>query len=75
MKIKVLTFGILTDYYPSEFEVDVKNLKDLLYQMAEKFPLLTEMELRVAVNNVVVNVDHEINFNDVVAIMPPYSGG
>ena len=80
MKIKLLFFGITTDLLKTsslDFEVSnnssVQNLKsDLL----AKYPQLQNIDsYAIAVNESYANDDLALQENDVVAIIPPVSGG
>ena len=80
MKIKLLFFGITTDLLKTsslDFEVSnnssVQNLKsDLL----AKYPQLQNIDsYAIAVNESYANDNLVLQENDVVAIIPPVSGG
>ena len=80
MKIKLLFFGITTDLLKTsslDFEVSnnssVQNLKsDLL----AKYPQLQNIDsYAIAFNESYANDDLALQENDVVAIIPPVSGG
>ena len=80
MKIKLLFFGITTDLLKTsslDFEVSnnssVQNLKsDLL----AKYPQLQNIDsYAIAVNESYASDDLALQENDVVAIIPPVSGG
>jgi molybdopterin converting factor subunit 1 len=80
MKIQLLFFGITTDLVGKNsisFELNTKatveNLKDLLI---EQFPNLKNIhQFAIAVNEEYADDDLLINNGDVVAIIPPVSGG
>jgi molybdopterin converting factor small subunit len=80
MKIKFLLFGITTDLLEASsltFEASknssVKNLKD---DLLAKYPQLENINsYAIAVNENYANDDVVLEENDVVAIIPPVSGG
>jgi molybdopterin converting factor subunit 1 len=80
MKVQILFFGITTDllgFSNLELEVaeasTVVNLKSLL---KEKYPQLKNMaSYAIAVNESYAVNDLVLNENDIVAIIPPVSGG
>lgn len=80
MKIKLLFFGIATDLTKlSSLEIEVTNnctVEQLKSILLKKHPKLTSVNsYAVAVNEEYVNNDFLLNNNDVVAIIPPVSGG
>jgi molybdopterin converting factor subunit 1 len=80
MKIQLLFFGITTDLVGEQqmqFQLtenaSVNNLKTVLIS---QFPALKNLhEFAIAVNESYVNNDFIIKNGDVVAIIPPVSGG
>ena len=80
MKIKLLLFGITTDLLHASsltFETSksssVKNLKD---DLLAKYPQLENINsYAIAVNETYADDDVVLEENDVVAIIPPVSGG
>jgi molybdopterin converting factor small subunit len=75
MKIKVLTFGALTEVLNKEFDMEADDTESLLALLTAKHGALAGRSLLIAVNNIVVNCNVSLKENDVVALMPPYSGG
>ncbi|WP_298882553.1 MoaD/ThiS family protein [uncultured Polaribacter sp.] len=80
MKIKVLFFGITTDLVAtSNLELDVleglsvSNFKNLL---KEKYPQLENIDsYAIAVNEEYASNEVLLKENDVIAVIPPVSGG
>lgn len=80
MNISVLFFGITTDLtgeHNINLEVDKTfTVNDLKEQLKEKYPALENIDsYAVAVNEEYANYDIFLKPNDVVAIIPPVSGG
>lgn len=73
--IKIISFGRLKEILGSDFEFEAENSDELLTQLNEKFPQLEDLKLRIAVNQTIISENTELKNNDVVALMPPYSGG
>ncbi|TXD53209.1 MULTISPECIES: MoaD/ThiS family protein [unclassified Polaribacter] len=80
MKISVLFFGITTDLVKSsQLQIElaenssVANLKAVLKEM---FPQLVNINsYAIAVNEVYANDENLLKLEDVVAVIPPVSGG
>lgn len=80
MKIQVLFFGITTDLLATsslELEIDaslkVVDFKTLLMQ---KYPKLENLNsYAIAVNETYAEDDLLLKENDVIAVIPPVSGG
>jgi molybdopterin synthase sulfur carrier subunit len=76
-KIEILVFGQLTDItrqstWEMETVTDTDHLKTMLL---EKYPALAQSKYLVAVNMEVVRGNVELKSGDVVALLPPFSGG
>jgi len=80
MNITILLFGILRDVVgESKLDRAVKlnaTLESLRQDLAKEFPELNNYKnYSIAVNEVYAESDCIINENDVVALIPPVSGG
>lgn len=75
MTVKIICFGKLKEILDADFQAEAENTDDLLDQLKEKHPSLKEIKLRIAVNQNIISESTKLNNNDVVALMPPYSGG
>lgn len=74
-KVKIITFGKLKEILGSDFEEMSYNTDELQQKLSSKFPVLQTLKLRIAVNQNIISENTQLNDNDVVALMPPYSGG
>jgi len=80
MKIKLLLFGITTDLLKTSsltFEVSKNcSVKKLKNNLSAKYPQLKNINsYAIAVNECYANDNLVLKENDVVAIIPPVSGG
>lgn len=80
MQIHILFFGILRDITNnSTLKVDVEGgstLGDLKQLLVQKCPKLSEFKnYTMAVNEAYAEADYIIKESDVVALIPPVSGG
>lgn len=75
--IELRVFGSLTDILgqePSLMEpvADLYSLREILLQ---KYPALKNAPFRIAVNEELITGNVELQPGDVVALLPPFSGG
>jgi molybdopterin synthase sulfur carrier subunit len=75
MEIKVISFGQIAEITGKEFMVEATDLDSLRLYLIQKFPELSDRKFAFAVNKKLVQENIILNQNDVVALMPPYSGG
>lgn len=80
MKIQLLLFGIATDLLnTSSVNLDVSNnctIASLKKEVATKYPQLKNINsYAIAVNETYASDETVLKENDVVAIIPPVSGG
>ena len=80
MSITILLFGILRDVVGEsklEWTVNMNTtLENLRHDLAKEFPELKNYKnYSIAVNEVYAESDCIIKENDVVALIPPVSGG
>lgn len=75
MKIKVKTFGSITDILDPVFYTEAPDTDSLMASLMEEQILLRNRTLLIAVNNTVIGENTILNEHDTVALMPPYSGG
>lgn len=80
MKIKILFFGIAKDITGvNSIEIEVKevfNSNELINLLKEKYSKFNRInDFSLAVNEAYINEVYSLKNNDVVAIIPPVSGG
>jgi len=75
--IRVLLFGQLTDICGTD-QLQTKLFPDtdaLLEQLIQQYPSLQTTTFAIAVNNQQIKGKHLLHDNDIVALLPPFSGG
>lgn len=73
--IKIIAFGQIAEITGKELMLEAADIDSLKRNIIQKFPELSEKKLAFAVNKKLVQNNVILNQNDVVALMPPYSGG
>lgn len=74
--IKVIAFGQIAEITGNELFIEARDTGVLKDALLLRFPALAEKKYAIAVNNRLITEQHyKLNENDVVALMPPYSGG
>ena len=74
-EIKIIAFGQIAEITGKELMLEATDLESLKQNLKQKFPELSDKKLAFAVNRKLVENNITFNENDVVALMPPYSGG
>lgn len=75
MEIRIIAFGRIAEITGKELMLTASDTDTLKQQLAGKFPQLSGMKYAIAVNKKMTEGNTELNTNDTVALMPPYSGG
>lgn len=77
MEIKLLFFGQITDIIGvSSLEMKAVNNTDTLQLLLEnQFPELQTIAYAIAVNKKIIQENTTLIHNDIVALLPPFSGG
>ena len=79
MKINLKYFGMVTEIAAKNMEEllieEGINSKDLCQSLEEKYKALTKIDYRIAVNENLIIDSIQLKENDIVAILPPFSGG
>ncbi|MCZ2443228.1 MAG: MoaD/ThiS family protein [Flavobacteriales bacterium] len=77
LKIKVIVFGIIAERIQTN-ELVLENIQDtdsLWRYLVEKYPLLKDIKISIAVNKHIINHNTLLNAETEVALLPPFSGG
>jgi molybdopterin converting factor small subunit len=75
--MKILFFGQLVEVVGAK-ELIIKGITDihtLISSLHQQFPLLAQSKYVVAVDQEVVSGNQSLQENNIVALMPPFSGG
>jgi molybdopterin converting factor small subunit len=75
--IEILAFGQLTDITGRE-TLQIENVQDideLHAKLINLFPDLADSKFLIAVNKEIMRGNVKLNAGDVVALLPPFSGG
>ena len=77
MNINILVFGQLYDIiHQVELHIsDVKDSRELIQKLDKMFPKLAEVKYALAINKKIIHKNTLLNDNDIVALLPPFSGG
>jgi molybdopterin synthase sulfur carrier subunit len=75
MSIKVIAFGQIAEITEKEISIDAIDTNSLRLELNAQFPQLEGKKYGIAVNKKLVNNNVMLNAGDIVALMPPYSGG
>ncbi|TCD07600.1 MoaD/ThiS family protein [Pedobacter frigidisoli] len=76
MEIELVTFGKISELIPNQkIEVEASNTDELQTNLEQLFPNLASMKYKLALNKDIVQSTQELRNNDIIAIMPPFSGG
>ncbi len=77
MRVRVLYFGVLKDYFGSDADVGLPegaSVAELLVQHEDRANVVWK-SIAVAVNREYAGLAHILNEGDEVALLPPVSGG
>lgn len=74
-EIKIIAFGQIAEITGKELMLEAKDLDSLKQNLIQKFPVLSDKKMAFAINRKLVENNITLTENDVVALMPPYSGG
>jgi len=77
MEIEILAFGQIADIIgkPSLIVSNVSNIEQLKEELFHQFPKLKESRFSIALNKKVIAQNIDLSNGDVVALLPPFSGG
>lgn len=76
-QIKIKAFGILVEKLPgAEFEIPlVNNTEELLLMLKKTYPELQKFHFSIAVNRELIQEKTNLNGEEEIALLPPFSGG
>jgi molybdopterin converting factor small subunit len=75
-KVKVLYFAAAAEATGSTEELfTAADTESLRRQLTAKYPALTSIPYRMALNKTLLKGDAPLNTNDIIAILPPFQGG
>lgn len=76
MNLIIKAFGNLTEITgTAELEMEATDAASLQVALIQKFPQLRERKFAIAVNKQLITENTSLKANDVVALLPPFSGG
>ncbi len=77
MEIKIIAFGQIADIIGNSIMSinEIKDTEELRKKLSNAFPQLNEISYGIAINKKNINKNTEINMGDIVALLPPFSGG
>ncbi|MBV6479181.1 MAG: hypothetical protein HGGPFJEG_01942 [Ignavibacteria bacterium] len=77
MEINILAFGQVAEITgKTNWSVPyVKDTGELRVLLEKSYPRLQSIEFAIAVNKKLISDNSELNDKDVVALLPPFSGG
>lgn len=75
MAAKIIAFGQIAEITGKELELNVGDTDSLSLLLQENYPALVHKKYIIAVNKKIQTHNAIIDVNDVVALMPPFSGG
>ena len=77
MTIKILAFGQAAEITGKAEWVDsnIKNTEELIQKLNLQFPGLAAINCRLAVNRQIVQYNTALIDGDIIALLPPFSGG
>jgi molybdopterin synthase sulfur carrier subunit len=75
--MEILTFGRLTEILENRrFPLEgIENTDQLRKKLLFLYPTLSDIEYAIAVNNQIVKGNFPLQKEDIVALLPPFSGG
>ena len=76
MQIEIMSFGQLAEITgAAAFFVEAQDTEQLRILLAQKYPALRDRKYALAVNKQLIKSTKILKENDVVALLPPFSGG
>jgi molybdopterin synthase sulfur carrier subunit len=76
MNLIIKSFGQVAEITgAAELQMQAEDLESLQELLINKFPELKERKFAVAVNKQLITENRSFKENDVIALLPPFSGG
>ena len=77
MKIRILIFGQLKDIIQADelWMEDLHHSDELISLLQQKFPGIQNLQFKMAVNKKMVHQSVKLQEQDVIALLPAFSGG
>lgn len=77
MELDIISFGKIAEVMNSQRlqVVGLSDTNELKVYLEKSYPLLTTMNYKLALNKNIIQENTALKNNDIVAIMPPFSGG
>ncbi len=77
MEIEIISFGKISEFISNQkLSVSgISNTDELKVYLEQKFPALAGIKYKLALNKNIVQFSQDLSSHDIVAIMPPFSGG
>lgn len=77
MKIRILLFGQLKDIIQADelWMEDLHHSDELISLLQQQFPGIQNFQFKMAVNKKMVHQSVELQDQDVIALLPAFSGG
>jgi len=77
MELEIISFGKAAEVISNQRIVvtELSTTDELKEYLERIFPALSKMKYKMVLNKQIVQENKDLNNNDTVAIMPPFSGG
>jgi sulfur-carrier protein len=76
MPVNIIIFGQLTDITGNSLSLDgIADTDHLVHKLNELYPALADKKYLVAVDKKVISGNTILTNNNIVALLPPFSGG
>jgi len=76
MNLTIKAFGNLTEIIgTAEVELEARDSASLQAALVQRFPQLRDRKFAIAVNKQLITENTDFKEQDVVALLPPFSGG
>lgn len=75
MEVNVIAFGQIAEITGKTLTVSAHDIEALQAELKERYPELGTKKYALAINKKMVSGNTPLNANDIVALMPPFSGG